>query len=534
MRITNNMMLKKTKMNINNNKTKVSALNDQMSTQKKISKPSEDPVVAIRALRLRSSLSQINQYYEKNIPDAKSWLEVTETALTDMRKVLTDIHTLCVNGATDTLTEDDRNTILTQLKALADQVYSEGNADYAGRTVFTGYKTNTMLTFPYAEPDMTYEINEYFDASAIEEHTYNYNGLQAPTSQEVADAIANGTVPADPNAKTAQRIRLAYDGLSQLNGASFTYTVAGAAGSSTQVTVNMMTGERTSVTTDPAGTTTNTVPGAYNFREMTTEQLEAAEYTIGENDIVYNRDTGELLMGSNVAKEINSNSAKVSVNYEKTGFVQGDLKPENYYDCTNITDPQHPIEYTNYDENHVFVEQNIDYIVAANQTLTVNTVAHNVFNSSIGRDVDELIDAVEGAIDATETVDEIKKMMEQSQYSSDEMQAKLKQYLDAAQRQLDYANHYMQKIYSADIKKFDAYMQTVNTAITDVGNRGDRLDVITNRMSNQQYTVKNLKSTNEDKELSDIVIDYTSAYTAYESSLQAAAKLEQQTLLDYL
>ena len=133
MRITNNMIMKNTKLNINSNKQNVNTLNNQMSSQKKIDKPSQDPVIAIRALRLRSSLSQINQYYEKNIPDAQSWMEVTETALSNMRKVLTDIHTQCVNGATDTLAEDDRDTILNQIQALADQVYAEGNADYAGR-----------------------------------------------------------------------------------------------------------------------------------------------------------------------------------------------------------------------------------------------------------------------------------------------------------------------------------------------------------------------------------------------------------------
>jgi flagellar hook-associated protein 3 FlgL len=53
-------------------------------------------------------------------------------------------------------------------------------------------------------------------------------------------------------------------------------------------------------------------------------------------------------------------------------------------------------------------------------------------------------------------------------------------------------------------------------------------------MSNQQTTVKSLKSNNEDKELSEVVIDYTSAYTAYQASLQAAGKLAKQTLLDYL
>ena len=47
-------------------------------------------------------------------------------------------------------------------------------------------------------------------------------------------------------------------------------------------------------------------------------------------------------------------------------------------------------------------------------------------------------------------------------------------------------------------------------------------------------TFKKLKSTNEDKELSDIIIDYTAAYNAYQASMQAASKAIKQTLLDYI
>ena len=43
-----------------------------------------------------------------------------------------------------------------------------------------------------------------------------------------------------------------------------------------------------------------------------------------------------------------------------------------------------------------------------------------------------------------------------------------------------------------------------------------------------------LKSNNEDRELSDIIIDYTAAYTAYQASLQAAGMLNQTTLLNYI
>ena len=122
MRVTNNMITANTKSNINGNKVLVDKYNTQMTTQKKINRPSEDPVIAIRSLRMQTNLSHITQYLDNNISDANAWLDVTETALNNMKKVLTDIRTQCVNGSTDTLTADDRRTILKSLQAMSDQV----------------------------------------------------------------------------------------------------------------------------------------------------------------------------------------------------------------------------------------------------------------------------------------------------------------------------------------------------------------------------------------------------------------------------
>ena len=126
MRVTNNMITSNTKSNINANKVLVDKYNTQMTTQKKINKPSDDPVIAIRSLRMQTSLSHIDQYLNNNISDANSWLNVTDTALENMKTILTDVRSLCVKGATDTLKEDDRRTILNQLKSLSDQIYAEG------------------------------------------------------------------------------------------------------------------------------------------------------------------------------------------------------------------------------------------------------------------------------------------------------------------------------------------------------------------------------------------------------------------------
>ena len=165
MRVTNNMIMTKANTNINGTKVIVDKENTQMTTQKKIDRPSEDPVVAVRSLRLATQLAKIDQYYEKNIPDAESWMDVTESALKNMKEIIKDVHSLSVQGSNDPLTQTDRNTILSQLKALQQELYSEGNADYAGRTVFTGYRTNKTLTFMTDDNKTSYNVEQSFKVS---------------------------------------------------------------------------------------------------------------------------------------------------------------------------------------------------------------------------------------------------------------------------------------------------------------------------------------------------------------------------------
>ena len=215
MRVTNNMITGNTKTNINSNKVLVDKYNTQMTTQKKINKASENPVIAIRSLRMQTNLSHISQYLDNNIEDANSWIDVTETALTNMKKILTDIRTQCVNGSTDTLTADDRNTILKSLQALQDQVYTEGNADYAGRTVFTGYRTNSQLTFMEDEQQTTYEIKQEFSYEDMKDQRYYYGETEIP-----ADAATECTT--EIGTDTYTRLRMAYDGIDSLDSVTIT------------------------------------------------------------------------------------------------------------------------------------------------------------------------------------------------------------------------------------------------------------------------------------------------------------------------
>lgn len=570
MRITNNIITRNTKTNINNNKVSVDRYNTQMTTQKKISKASEDPVIAIRSLRYSTTLSQLSQYADNNIPDAQSWLDVTQTALTNMKDLLKNVRDLCVSGSTDTKTADDRQTLLNQMTQLRDQVYEEGNADYGGRTVFTGYRTTSRMTFD-ADNEMIYDITENFSFKDMEEHRYYYGDVDVPLEVSASEQeVTFNDGATDIKVGTFNRIRLAYDGVTSVGGgtdqAPFGLTIKTVSDDG-QVTYSTLSDSpEEGASTDAAYSTVAEQFGVENVRVYESEAdwkkdqwLNKDEETgktetepkVEANDIIMIRDTGEVIFGEEVYRKLKTAKADISVTYEKQGFENGDLRPEFYFHCYDVTDAgisqNNIIEYNHVDEsvpaeriNAQGIEiQTIDYTIAANTTLTINTQAAEVFDSDIGRDVDELINVVQKAISAHDKVDQIKKMMDQSQYQDIEggetnYQKNLQAYLDAAQKEADYADDNLQKTYSQYITNFNDYMETVNIALSNVGSTIDRLEMTQTRVENQKFTIEQLKTRNEDRDLSDIVIDYYAAYNAYTASLTAAGKIGDQSLLNYL
>ncbi len=224
MRITNKIMQNNSLYNINNNKVTEDQLNTMMSTGKKITRPSDDPVIAIRALRLRSNVTQLSQYYEKNAKDAESWLQVTADALSTVTSVLTDCVKQATKGANKDLTIDDLSTIITQMDALAKEYYSTGNVDYAGRYIFTGYRTDTALTFDKVTTAEYTDINDEFKAGNIMESS-RILGKYKLDSATILNDGTQATLQNEIVERTAGRIRLSYDNLNYVKGDGNTATL---------------------------------------------------------------------------------------------------------------------------------------------------------------------------------------------------------------------------------------------------------------------------------------------------------------------
>ncbi len=575
MRVTNNMMINNTTKNINGNKANQTYLNNQMTTQKKILRPSENPIIAIRALRLRSTLSQLNQYYEKNIPDVEAWYKMADTAFYNMNKILTDCQTKCNYGNNTTITADDRKTILESLTALRTQLYSEGNTDNAGRSVFTGYRTNSTLTFMEDDPEESYDIIQSFTYEDISEFKYYSGNVEVPqTLQEVLDGIANGSdrtkspYISDTTETAYDRIRLAYDGINDIASLNYKYgttdvtftggteeKVAYYDGKLRQVNANGNPLDDTgAVINDKAGNpvvldnsaiVTRTVyqgvdaggvpvAGATLAVYDTEVNWEAAMGTkiVGDGEMVFIKNTGDLVLGSDVSNALKSGRADIQIDYDKTGFTKGELRPEYYYNCTCKTDPDHPVENIRYDENGKKVYEDINFNIGVNQSITVNFQADDFFDMSIYQDVTELMNATDKAIKAHDKVAKLEEMQREAKYV--DHQDEIQKWLDAARKEADYADENLGNQLSAGVGKFSKYLKKLNVMYTEIGSRGQQLEMTKNRLENQQLAVEELKSTNEDRELSDIIIDYTAAYNAYQASLMAASKIEKQTLLNYI
>jgi flagellar hook-associated protein 3 FlgL len=140
-RITNNMLSRSVLSDLNDIATKQAQTRRQMSSGKAITKPSDDPYAAGRAISLRSELAGIKQH-ERNVQEAQGWMTVTTTALSQITDMAQTARQLVVQGSTDTLPQESRNAIADQIDELIAGMKQEANATYDGRYVLGGTRTN--------------------------------------------------------------------------------------------------------------------------------------------------------------------------------------------------------------------------------------------------------------------------------------------------------------------------------------------------------------------------------------------------------
>lgn len=520
MRITNKIMQNNSLYNINNNKILQDKLSTQMSTQKAITRPSDDPVVAIRALRLRSSVSELTQYYKKNAPDAQSWIEVTGKGLSTVTDILTDMNRQANKGANKDYTSSELSIIVKQLQSLRDEFYATGNLDYAGRYVFTGYRTDTTMTFTKGEVEETkpdYVIHEQGTMADFDSINYTYtanlDGMNA-SNYDKKDVIEQDVVNGD-----IHRIRLAYNQVERFDGIQL-------------VDKDGKTVKQT-YTADTVSTTAD--PDPYK----TIQDANKA----GESKIVFVPETGEVLFSDKAYEKINTEAGAISgseteirMNYKKSKWEAGDLRPEHYFACEGTTTKNGVTKTVSYNEEYLEgkkEKQSIEYDVGYNQKIEVNTTADEVFNHNLDRDVDDLVTALASLEKIESTRTDLKKVLSGLDEGTEDYK-KVQTKLEAADKAFSYIRENIHDLMQHTITSTQQYLDDTNVAITDNGTRESRLDLISNRLMDQQTTFKTLQSENEDVDIADVTIQLTSTKLTYDAALMATGKIMQTSLMNYI
>lgn len=575
MRVTTKMLNNNMMANISKNKSRLNTLNEQYTTGQKIQRPSDDPIIAVRTLKLRQTMTEINQYVEKNIPDAMSWMDITTSALDSMDSIMTSMYGYLNQGATDVLATSERKTVAENLEQLKGQLYSEGNANYSGRYVFTGYKTDTPLTFQNKEINLDYRIKENFDLTAVDEVSkvigfYNLDDYDAETAN--AD-VAAGKFNNTPVETIVNKIQLGYNnlkaGIDMDSNNKITAwesnMVSDGMGGLTQIgmktvddsdiakldlyvpniEVNITGKDGTIKSLQEMGITlvqkSVNDRDAYDLDKISSALQSAKDkgYQFGTvasygntlNDpqkvAIFIPETGEIILSNDAHNTLRINEAKIEVEYSKDVFEAGDVRPEHYYSCVS-TD-----KGTNKEINYTYEKQNIDYEINFGQKMTVNTNISDVVGNNFARTIDNVLAIVNEVNDLEKQISDADKFLASQDISKDQKEAltALKTQLET---QLTIKNKMMTNSFEEALDKMKGYQSKVNTANANLGSRYSRLEMVEQRLTCQYSEYEELLSDNIDVDLVETYVNLTSANSVYESSLSTSAKIAKNSLLDFI
>lgn len=141
MRIAQRTMYQSFISSMNKNLSDYMESNIQSATQKRINKPSDDPVGMARVLTYRASISRSEQYIS-NSKDAAAQLASTDSALLQASTILSKMLEKANQISSETVTKENRLQAASELRQMFSQLINLANTSYNGSHLFSGHKTD--------------------------------------------------------------------------------------------------------------------------------------------------------------------------------------------------------------------------------------------------------------------------------------------------------------------------------------------------------------------------------------------------------
>ena len=142
MRITQNMMIGLVSRNLSQNLTRLMELQSQMSSARRIQKPSDDAMGVTRDLSYRAQLADIDQY-KRNISWGKSWLGMVEQTLGGVANSVQQAKEIATALSNDTYDANARRSAAREVESIFDRLLAAANSKIEDRYIFSGHRTRT-------------------------------------------------------------------------------------------------------------------------------------------------------------------------------------------------------------------------------------------------------------------------------------------------------------------------------------------------------------------------------------------------------
>lgn len=521
MRVTQQMLFGTYVSNMNRSLTDLVESNIQAQTQKKVNKPSDNPVGMARILDHRETLATVKQY-RNNIDSAKGWLALSDTTLNQASTIVTRAKGIAEQAATGTITADNREQISYEARQLFQQLISLANTEYEGKSIYAGHKID-QNAFKETLWMTTNDSNVSSQKFSIEGNT---------DKTVVVQFLDSGNVGG-----SALKYRFSKDG-----GKTFT-TKTLAAGSNTLdfdgVTMSLETG--TTVKANSA-TDTNDSTGTWMWVRPTAQYMgddQDAINVVGMNTTLAGGRTkaegvftGDVVVRIDSAADLQSN---ISYSFSIDGgvnWVEGNIKEADgdnskavlsipggiltIYSNTGLGGANHLLS------NSQFIVRpdlaDINFQIQENEYVRVNEVGKDIFGGvynapgQSGASVAFNSNSMLTGSNASTTQNLIETMGNLVAFLETNNQSGVQQCL-------------------ASLDKSHQYLLT---KLADVGGRENRLSVADNVLSSLELNEKDRISHIEDVDVGELMTQLSQQQIVYEAVLKSSSMIMKMNLLNYI
>lgn len=137
MRITDAGHYEGLKSHIQLSRQKLATAQEQLSTGKKINRPSDDPAGAAAVIRLQTNVAEVEQF-TRNVSEAQTTLENGDQALNSYQQLLDRASTLLTQASSTTTLTQGKSSLATELDSLTEQIRQIANTKSGDGFFFGG------------------------------------------------------------------------------------------------------------------------------------------------------------------------------------------------------------------------------------------------------------------------------------------------------------------------------------------------------------------------------------------------------------